>query len=104
MDDNRKKALGAALSQIERQFGKELSCGGRETQGTDTFSIDGFSRSGYCAGYCGICLMVGLWKFRPGSGKTTLTLQVIQKHSVRGRFAPSSMRSTRWIPFTPKTG
>lgn len=87
MDDNRKKALGAALSQIERQFGKgsvmRLGDGGmvRDVEVISTGSL-------------GLDLALGVGGLPRGriveifgpesSGKTTLTLQVIAQCQKQG--------------------
>ncbi len=80
MDDNKKKALSAALSQIERQFGKgSIMLMGDSTvsQGIDVIST----------GSLGLDIALGIGGLPKGrvveiygpesSGKTTLTLQVI---------------------------
>ena len=80
MDDNKKKALAAALSQIERQFGKGsvMRMGDApQAQGIDAIST----------GSLGLDLALGIGGLPKGriveiygpesSGKTTLTLQVI---------------------------
>jgi recombination protein RecA len=80
MDDNRKKALGAALSQIEKQFGK----GSVMRLGDSTVSRDIEAIS---TGSLALDLALGIGGLPRGrvveiygpesSGKTTLTLQVI---------------------------
>ncbi|WP_444997934.1 recombinase RecA [Aliikangiella sp. IMCC44359] len=79
MDDNRKQALNAALSQIERQFGKGsvMRLGESQAQKIDTIS----------SGSLGLDIALGIGGFPKGrvveiygpesSGKTTLTLQAI---------------------------
>ena len=80
MDDNRKKALAAALSQIEKQFGKGSvmrlgdAMGSRDIEAVSTGSL-------------GLDIALGVGGLPRGrvveiygpesSGKTTLTLQVI---------------------------
>ncbi len=87
MDDNRKKALAAALGQIERQFGKgsvmRLGDGGanRDIEAIPTGSL-------------GLDIALGIGGLPRGrvveifgpesSGKTTLTLQVIAECQKRG--------------------
>jgi recombination protein RecA len=87
MDDNRKKALAAALGQIERQFGKgsvmRLGDGGasRDIEAVPTGSL-------------GLDIALGIGGLPRGrvveifgpesSGKTTLTLQVIAECQKRG--------------------
>lgn len=79
MDDHKKKALGAALTQIERQFGK----GSIMRMGDDTVpDIEAIS-----TGSLGLDIALGIGGFPKGriveiygpesSGKTTLTLQVV---------------------------
>lgn len=80
MEDNKKKALGAALSQIERQFGKGSVM--RLGDSTDTNDIEVVS-----TGSLGLDIALGIGGLPRGriveiygpesSGKTTLTLQVI---------------------------
>jgi len=79
MDDNRKQALTAALSQIERQFGKGsvMRMGEVQAQKMDTIST----------GSLGLDIALGIGGLPKGrvieiygpesSGKTTLTLQAI---------------------------
>lgn len=80
MDDNRKKALTAALGQIEKQFGKGTVM--RMGDATDTSGIEVIS-----TGTLGLDVALGIGGLPRGrvceiygpesSGKTTLTLQVI---------------------------
>ncbi len=86
MDDNRKKALSAALSQIERQFGKGavMRMGDMGVAGIDTIST----------GSLGLDVALGVGGLPKGrvveiygpesSGKTTLTLQVIAQCQKQG--------------------
>ncbi|MGB0496669.1 MAG: recombinase RecA [Kangiellaceae bacterium] len=79
MDDNRKQALTAALSQIERQFGKGsvMRMGEAQVKNMDTIST----------GSLGLDIALGIGGLPKGrvieiygpesSGKTTLTLQAI---------------------------
>ena len=79
MEDNRKKALTAALSQIEKQFGKGsvMRLGASGMQEMDTYST----------GSLGLDIALGIGGLPKGrvvevygpeaSGKTTLTLQVV---------------------------
>src|SRR5690554_3832517 len=79
MDDNKKKALSAALSQIERQFGKGavMRMGDHERQAIPSIST----------GSLGLDIALGIGGLPRGriveiygpesSGKTTLTLSVI---------------------------
>lgn len=80
MDDNKKKALGAALGQIERQFGKGSIM--RLGDGTAAKGIEAIS-----TGSLGLDIALGIGGFPKGriaevygpesSGKTTLALQAI---------------------------
>lgn len=80
MDENKKKALGAALSQIEKQFGKGAVM--RMGDGTAIRDIEAIS-----TGSLGLDVALGIGGLPKGrvveiygpesSGKTTLTLQVI---------------------------
>jgi len=80
VDDNRKKALSAALGQIEKQFGKGAIM--RMGDATDTRDIEVIS-----TGTLGLDVALGIGGLPRGriceiygpesSGKTTLTLQVI---------------------------
>jgi recombination protein RecA len=87
VDDNRKKALSAALSQIEKQFGKGAVM--RMGDKTDLRDIDVIS-----TGSLGLDLALGIGGLPRGrvceiygpeaSGKTTLTLQVIAQCQKNG--------------------
>ncbi len=80
MDDNRKKALAAALGQIEKQFGKGSVM--RLGDAGDTYDVEAIS-----TGSLGLDIALGVGGLPKGrvieiygpesSGKTTLTLQVI---------------------------
>ena len=80
MDDNRKKALSAALGQLEKQFGKGAIM--RMGDATDTRDIEVIS-----TGTLGLDVALGIGGLPRGrvceiygpesSGKTTLTLQVV---------------------------
>ncbi len=86
MDDNRKQALTAALSQIERQFGKGsvMRMGEVQAQKIDTIST----------GSLGLDIALGIGGLPKGriieiygpesSGKTTLTLQAIAQCQKQG--------------------
>ncbi len=86
MDDNRKQALTAALSQIERQFGKGsvMRMGEVQAQKMDTIST----------GSLGLDIALGIGGLPKGrvveiygpesSGKTTMTLQVISQCQKNG--------------------
>ncbi|MGD9598992.1 MAG: recombinase RecA [Steroidobacteraceae bacterium] len=80
MEDNRKKALAAALGQIEKQFGKGSVM--RLGDASSTFDIEAVS-----TGSLGLDIALGIGGLPRGrvveiygpeaSGKTTLTLQVV---------------------------
>src|SRR5579863_5593258 len=80
MEENRKKALAAALGQIEKQFGKGTVM--RLGDGASSYDIEGVS-----TGSLGLDIALGIGGLPKGrvveifgpesSGKTTLTLQVI---------------------------
>ncbi len=86
MDDNRKKALGAALSQIERQFGKgavmrmgDMGISNIETISTGSLGLD------VALGVGGLPKGRVVEIYGPeSSGKTTLTLQVIAQCQKQG--------------------
>jgi recombination protein RecA len=87
MDDNKQKALGAALTQIERQFGK-----GSIMRLGDSTALDIASVS---TGSLGLDIALGIGGLPYGriveiygpesSGKTTLTLQVIAEAQKAGK-------------------
>ncbi|WP_027707218.1 recombinase RecA [Zooshikella ganghwensis] len=86
MDDNKKKALAAAVSQIERQFGKGaiMRMGDHEQEAIPAIST----------GSLGLDIALGIGGLPKGriveiygpesSGKTTLTLQVIAEAQKQG--------------------
>ena len=87
MEDNRKKALGAALSQIERQFGKGavMKMGDQPREAipavsTGSLGLDVALGIGGLP-YGRICEIYG----PESSGKTTLTLQVIAEAQKAGK-------------------
>ncbi|MCP4058617.1 MAG: DNA recombination/repair protein RecA, partial [Pseudoalteromonas sp.] len=87
MNDNKQKALDAALSQIERQFGKGsiMKLGDNKALNIDAVST----------GSLGIDIALGIGGLPMGrivevygpesSGKTTLTLQVIAQAQKEGK-------------------
>ncbi len=87
MNDNKQKALGAALSQIERQFGKGSIMKLGDSQALDVEAIS--------TGSLGIDIALGIGGLPTGrvveiygpesSGKTTLTLQVIAQAQKQGK-------------------
>ncbi len=103
MDDNKKRALAAALGQIERQFGKGavMRMGDHERQGIPAIST----------GSLGLDIALGIGGLPKGriveiygpesSGKTTLTLSVIAEAQKAVPPAPSSMPNTPSTLSTP---
>ena len=87
MDDNRKKALGAALAQIERQFGKGTVMRLGDQQAPKDISV-------ISTGSLGLDIALGIGGLPRGrvveiygpesSGKTTLTLQAIASCQKQG--------------------
>src|SRR6187431_3005560 len=87
MDDNRKKALSAALGQIEKQFGKGSVM--RLGDAAATYDIEAVS-----TGSLGLDIALGIGGLPRGriveiygpesSGKTTLTLQVVAEIQKQG--------------------
>lgn len=87
MDDNRKKALSAALSQIEKQFGKGAVM--RMGEGSAIHSIEAIS-----TGSLGLDIALGIGGVPKGrvveiygsesSGKTTLALHIIAESQKTG--------------------
>ncbi len=90
MDDNKSKALSAALSQIEKQFGKGAVMRLGETEIERDFEV-------ISTGSLGLDLALGVGGLPRGriveiygpesSGKTTLTLQVIAEMQKKGGVA-----------------
>lgn len=103
MDDNKKKALAAALGQIERQFGKGavMRMGDQDRQAIPAIST----------GSLGLDIALGIGGLPKGriveiygpesSGKTTLTLSVIAQAQKPARPAHSSTPNTPSILNTP---
>ena len=87
MDDNRKKALAAALGQIEKQFGKGSVM--RLGDASSTYDVEAVS-----TGSLGLDIALGIGGLPRGrvveiygpesSGKTTLTLEVISEVQRQG--------------------
>ncbi|MEM0516414.1 recombinase RecA [Pseudoalteromonas sp. YIC-827] len=87
MNDNKQKALSAALSQIERQFGKGSIMKLGDSQALDIEAIS--------TGSLGIDIALGIGGLPTGrvveiygpesSGKTTLTLQVVAQAQRQGK-------------------
>jgi hypothetical protein len=105
MEENRKKALAAALGQIEKQFGKGSVM--RLGEATENYDIEAVS-----TGSLGLDIALGVGGLPRGrvveiygpesSGKTTLTLQVIAEAQRMAARLPSWTPSTRSIPSTPR--
>ena len=97
MEENRKKALVAALGQIEKQFGKGSVM--RLGDAASTYDIEAIS-----TGSLGLDIALGVGGLPKGrvieiygpesSGKTTLTLQVIPRRNARadGGVVDANMR------------
>ncbi|WP_407276157.1 recombinase RecA [Halothiobacillus sp. DCM-1] len=86
MDENRKKALSAALSQIERQFGKGAVMRMNDTAGVDVPVVStGSIALDHALGIGGLPRGRVIEIYGPeSSGKTTLTLQVIAQAQKTG--------------------
>ncbi len=86
MDENRKKALTAALSQIERQFGKGAVMRMNDTAGVDIPVVStGSIALDHALGIGGLPRGRVVEIYGPeSSGKTTLTLQVIAQAQKTG--------------------
>ena len=86
MDENRKKALTAALSQIERQFGKGAVMRMNDTAGVDVPVVStGSIALDAALGIGGLPRGRVVEIYGPeSSGKTTLTLQVIAQAQKTG--------------------
>lgn len=87
MDDNRKKALDAALSQIERQFGKGavMRMGDHPREAIPAISTGSLSLD-IALGIGGLPMGRIVEIYGPeSSGKTTLTLQVIAEAQKAGK-------------------
>jgi recombination protein RecA len=108
MDDNRKKALAAALGQIERQFGKGsvMRMGDSDAPRDIEVISTGSLTLDMALGVGGLPKGRVVEIYGPeSSGKTTLTLQVIaEARSARAAPRPSSMPSTRSIRYAEKLG
>jgi recombination protein RecA len=106
MEDNRKKALVAALGQIEKQFGKGSVM--RLGDAVASYDIDTVS-----TGSLGLDIALGVGGLPKGrvveiygpesSGKTTLTLQVVAEVQRAGGTAAFVDANTRSIRPTPRS-
>ncbi len=86
IDENKQKALAAALGQIEKQFGKGSIMRPGEDRTMDVETISRFAFSGYRAGRGRSANGPYRRDLRPeSSGKTTLTLQVIAAAQREGK-------------------
>lgn len=97
MDDNKSKALTAAVGQIEKQFGKGAIMRLGDNQAMDIEAIStGSLTIDIALGIGGLpCGRVVEIYGPESSGKTTLTLQVIAEAQKKAKPAPSLMLSTR---------
>ncbi len=98
------KALAAALSQIEKQFGKGsiMRYGDNEVEHDIQVVSTGSLGLDIALGVGGLPRGRVVEIYGPeSSGKTTLTLQVIAEMQKIGALVPSSMLSTRWMSNTP---
>ncbi len=87
MDDNKQKALSAALSQIEKQFGKGsiMRLGDDRTLDIETVSTGSLSLD-IALGVGGLPYGRIVEIYGPeSSGKTTLTLQIIAEAQKQGK-------------------
>ena len=87
MDDNKKKALAAALGQIEKQFGKGsiMKLGDNRTMDVETVSTGSLSLD-IALGAGGLPMGRIVEIYGPeSSGKTTLTLEVIAQAQKAGK-------------------
>lgn len=103
IDENKQKALAAALGQIEKQFGKGsiMRLGEDRSMDVETISTGSLSLD-IALGAGGLPMGRIVEIYGPeSSGKTTLTLQVIAAAQREGKPVPLSMQSTRWIRYMP---
>ena len=88
MDDNKTRALSAALGQIEKQFGKGsiMKLGDNKTMDVETISTGSLGLD-IALGAGGLPLGRIVEIYGPeSSGKTTLTLEVIAEAQRNGKF------------------
>ncbi len=97
IDENKQKALAAALGQIEKQFGKGSIMRLGEDRSMDVETISTGSRFHWTSPPVrAVCRWGVSSKWRAeSSGKTTLTLQVIAAAQREGKPVRLSMRNTR---------
>lgn len=99
IDENKQKALAAALGQIEKQFGKGsiMRLGEDRTMDVETISTGSLSLD-IALGAGGLPMGRIVEIYGPeSSGKTTLTLQVTPQRSAKVKPVRSSMLNMRWI-------
>ncbi len=99
IDENKQKALAAALGQIEKQFGKGsiMRPGEDRTMDVETISTGSLSLD-IALGAGGLPMGRIVEIYGPeSSGKTTLTLQVIAAAQREGKTCALSMLNMRWI-------
>lgn len=102
IDENKQKALAAALGQIEKQFGKGsiMRLGEDRSMDVETISTGSLSLD-IALGAGGLPMGRIVEIYGPeSSGKTTLTLQVIAAAQREGKPVRLSMRNTRLTLFT----
>lgn len=98
IDENKQKALAAALGQIEKQFGKGsiMRLGEDRSMDVETISTGSLSLD-IALGAGGLPMGRIVEIYGPeSSGKTTLTLQVIAAAQREGKPVRLSMLNTRW--------
>ena len=102
MDDNKSKALTAAVGQIEKQFGKGAIMRLGDNQAMDIEAIStGSLTIDIALGIGGLpCGRVVEIYGPESSGKTTLTLQVIAEAQRKGKPVPSLMQNTPLTLYT----
>jgi len=102
IDENKQKALAAALGQIEKQFGKGsiMRLGEDRSMDVETISTGSLSLD-IALGAGGLPMGRIVEIYGPeSSGKTTLTLQVIAAAQREGKPVRLSMLNTRWTQST----
>ncbi len=99
IDENKQKALAAALGQIEKQFGKGSIMRPGEDRSMDVETISTGSLSlDIALGAGGLPMGRIVEIYGPeSSGKTTLTLQVIAAAQREGKTCAFIDADTRWI-------
>ena len=103
IDENKQKALAAALGQIEKQFGKGsiMRLGEDRSMDVETISTGSLSLD-IALGAGGLPMGRIVEIYGPeSSGKTTLTLQVIAAAQREGKTCAFIDADTRWIRSMP---